>query len=108
MANPERVSDWEVYLFRQMREVGIDCIPQYAEGKYTLDFACLTNKGKLNIEVDGERYHRNWTGEHCRYDQIRNERLIGDGWDVMRFWVPEIRDDTERCVSKIKEWFRDH
>lgn len=26
------------------------------------------------------------------------------GWDVMRFWVYEIRDDLERCVGRVKRW----
>lgn len=58
----------------------------------------------LDIEIDGERYHRNWTGELCRRDQIRNQRLFELGWDVKRFWVYEVRDDIDSCVKKIKEW----
>ncbi|MGR4000893.1 MAG: endonuclease domain-containing protein [Alphaproteobacteria bacterium] len=56
------------------------------------------------MEVDGERYHRTWTGELCRRDQIRNRRLIELGWDVMRFWVYEVRDDMPRCINRIQEW----
>jgi very-short-patch-repair endonuclease len=58
----------------------------------------------LDIEVDGERYHRNWTGELCRRDQLRNQRLFELGWDVLRFWVYEIRDDTNGCVERVKQW----
>ena len=28
----------------------------------------------IDIEVDGENYHRNWDGELCRRDQIRSRR----------------------------------
>jgi len=58
----------------------------------------------LDIEVDGERYHRNWDGELCRRDQMRNQRLIELGWDVQRFWVYEIRDDLDNCVNRVKTW----
>ena len=58
----------------------------------------------LNIEVDGVRYHRSWNGEHCRRDQIRNQRMHELGWDVERFWVYEIRDDLESCIQRIKAW----
>ena len=58
----------------------------------------------LDIEVDGERYHRSWDGEICRRDQIRNQRLYELGWDVMRFWVYQIRDDLDVCVSRVKRW----
>ena len=52
-----------------------------------------TGERKLDIEVDGENYHRNWDGELCRRDQIRSRRLRDLGWDIMRFWVYELRDD---------------
>ncbi|MBN2704659.1 MAG: hypothetical protein JXR23_10660, partial [Pontiellaceae bacterium] len=25
-------------------------------------------------------------------------------WDVMRFWVCEIRDDTDACIRRIQDW----
>jgi very-short-patch-repair endonuclease len=54
--------------------------------------------------VDGEPYHRNWTGKlRCR-DQIRNQRLFELGYDVRRFWVYEIRDDIGRCVRAVGAW----
>jgi len=59
---------------------------------------------RLNIEIDGERYHRNWTGELCRRDQMRNQRLFELGWDVKRFWVYEVRDDLSRCIQLITAW----
>jgi hypothetical protein len=52
----------------------------------------------------GERYHRAWDGELCRRDQLRNMRLIELGWDVMRFWVYEVRDDLPRVVERVKRW----
>jgi very-short-patch-repair endonuclease len=54
--------------------------------------------------VDGENYHRHWDGELCRRDQIRSRRLSDAGWDIMRFWVYEIRDDLEGCVERVKVW----
>ena len=70
----------------------------------TLHYLVKTSKKKLNIEVDGERYHRNWTGELCRKDQIRNQRLIELGWEVKRFWVYQIRDELDKCVESIQSW----
>ena len=58
----------------------------------------------LNIEIDGERYHRNWNGELCRRDQIRTQRLIELGWEVKRFWVYEVRDELDSCISWVKNW----
>ncbi len=104
VANPEQVSDWEKLLYVSMYRAGVKAIPQYQVEKYTLDFALLDGDRMLNIEVDGERYHRSWDGELCRRDQIRNHRMMELGWDVLRFWVYEIRDDMEGCISRIKKW----
>lgn len=104
VTHPERVSEWEHVLYEALYNAGIKAIPQYQIEKYTLDFALFYKDRNLDIEVDGERYHKNWTGELCRRDQIRNQRLFELGWDVKRFWVYEIRDDIYGCVEKIKQW----
>lgn len=59
---------------------------------------------RLNIEVDGERYHRSWTGELCLRDQLRNQRPIELGWEVKRFWVYEVRDRLPQCVATVAQW----
>ena len=99
-----RVSDWEVIFYEALYNAGIKSVPQYPIEQYVLDFAVLKDDRKLNIEVDGERYHRNWTGELCRRDQIRNQRLYELGWDVLRFWVYEVRDELDNCVHKVRTW----
>lgn len=104
VTHPDRVSEWEHVLYKALYNAGINAIPQYQVEKYTLDFAIFEGGRQLNIEVDGERYHKNWTGELCRRDQIRNQRLFELGWDVKRFWVYEVRDDIDSCVKKIKQW----
>lgn len=104
VAHPERVSEWEHVLYKALYKAGIKAIPQYQVEKYTLDLALFYGERKLDIEVDGERYHKNWTGELCRRDQIRNQRLFELGWDVKRFWVYEVRDDIDGCIEKIKQW----
>lgn len=104
VSNPERVSDWERMFYRALYQAGIRTLPQFKVEKYDLDFALFDGERKLDIEVDGERYHRNWTGELCRRDQMRNQRLFELGWDVKRFWVYEIRDDLDSCVQQVKHW----
>lgn len=102
--NPERVSDWEHIFYKALHDAGIRAIPQYQEEMYTLDFAVFDGDRKLNIEIDGEHYHKDWTGELCYRDQMRNQRMFELGWDVKRFWVYEIRDDIETSVEKVKKW----
>ncbi|MDY0054984.1 MAG: AAA domain-containing protein [Methyloversatilis sp.] len=104
VSRPERVSDWERVLYRAMFAAGIRAIPQYSVDQYDLDFALIVGNRRLNIEVDGERYHRSWTGELCLRDQLRNQRLIELGWEVKRFWVYEVRDRLPECVAWIAGW----
>jgi very-short-patch-repair endonuclease len=104
VANPERVSEWEHLFYRALYRVGIRPVPQYPVERYLLDFALLDGTRRLGIEIDGERYHRNWDGELCRRCQIRNHRLMELGWDLMRFWVYQVRDDLDRTVDLVQEW----
>lgn len=108
VANPESVSEWEKILYRALVDAGIPTIPQYEEEAYRLDLALVHGDHKLDIEVDGERYHKDWTGELCRRDLIRNHRLIELGWDVQRFWVHQVRDDLQGCVQKVLSWYNSH
>lgn len=103
--NPEQVSEWEKILYTALYDAGIKTIPQYPVEKYKLDLAIITDdERKLDIEIDGVMYHRNWNGELCYRDQLRNQRLFELGWDVKRFWVYQIRDDISWCIQQIKKW----
>ena len=102
--NPEWVSEWERVFYRALYRAGIRVIPQYAVEKYRLDFALFDGDRRLNIEVDGERYHSDWDGELLKRDQLRNARMIELGWDVMRFWVYQIRDSMDGCVARVRQW----
>lgn len=106
VANPDLVSDWEKVFYRALYQAGIRPIPQFPIEKFVADFLLINGDRRLVIEVDGERYHRNWTGELCRRDQLRNQRMFELGYDVMRFWVPEIRDDMSGCVARVRKWQR--
>lgn len=104
VARPEQVSDWERVLYRALYAAGVRAIPQYRVEQYDLDFAVIVGGRRLNIEVDGERYHRDWTGELCLRDRLRNQRMMELGWDVKRFWVYEIRDRIDECVAMVVSW----
>ena len=66
--------------------------------------AVLPSRFAWLMGLYGENYHRHWDGELCRRDQIRSRRLGDAGWDIMRFWVYEIRDDLEGCIERVKAW----
>ena len=104
VANPEQVSDWERIFYTALYDSGIKTIPQYPVDKYKLDLAIIKGERKLDIEVDGEMYHKDWNGELSYRDQLRNQRLFELGWDVKRFWVYQIRDDLEGCIAEVEKW----
>lgn len=99
-----KISQWEKKLYEGLYRKGIKTVPQLQVDQYILDLALFINGKKLNIEVDGEAYHRSWDGELVKRDQIRNKRLIENGWDVKRFWVYEVRDDFDGCISRVRKW----
>lgn len=104
VSDPSIVSEWERILYTALYDAGIRSVPQCRVEKYSLDLAVFDGKRRLDIEVDGERYHRQWDGELMRRDRIRNERMFELGWDVMRFWVYQVRDDLDGCVKRVRAW----
>ena len=105
VARQELVSDWERAFYPHLVQAGYRPIPQFGIDNYLLDFALLRPNGrKLDIEIDGEKYHKDWDGELIRRDQLRNLRLIEMGWDILRLWVYEVRDSLPDCVMRVKRW----
>ena len=101
---PIESSEWEHILQKALSDAGIPVNAQYHVDKYYLDLALFYNGKKLDIEVDGAMYHQTWTGELSYNDQLRNQALMREGWDVIRFWVQQVRDQLPWCVSQIKKW----
>jgi very-short-patch-repair endonuclease len=104
VSHPELVSDWERQFYKAMYLAGLRPVPQYEEGPYKLDFALFQGDRKLDIEIDGEHYHRAWDGELCRRDQIRSQRLHDLGWDILRLWVYQVRDDLNGSLGRVAAW----
>jgi very-short-patch-repair endonuclease len=106
VSSPERVSEWERLFYRALYRAGVRPFPRYLVERYVLDLALVEGSRRLAIEIDGERYHRNWDVDLCRRRQIRNHRLRELGWDVIRFWVYQVRDDLDRSVDRVQQWIR--
>jgi very-short-patch-repair endonuclease len=101
-------SPWEKVLFDALKARGVEPEPQYPTLGRRLDLA-LVRKGesglKIDLEVDGDQFHRNPDGSRRRDDIWRDIQLQGAGWKVMRFWVYQLREDLDGCVKKIlKMW----
>ncbi len=101
---PVESSAWEHILQRALSDAGIPVTAQYHVDKYYLDLALFQGNRKLDIEIDGEMYHKAWDNELCYTDQLRNQSLIQQGWDIRRFWVQQVRDELPWCVEQIQKW----
>ncbi len=92
---------WEPLLAEQMKRHGLEFTQQYHTQGFYLDFAIFKGDLKLNIEVDGETYHKDASGRRRGEDLYRDRILIASGWKVLRFWVYELKEDIDRCLNEI-------
>jgi len=78
-----------------------------AAGKnYALDFAVYCNKGNLDVEADGDKWHAN--PDKSVLDNIRDNNLKTSGWQVLRFSSSQIREEAATyCVPTIAKVIND-
>lgn len=99
----EMDSEWERRLYAAMKQRGLDPHPQYEVGRRRLDFALFAATTKLNVEVDGRKWHLAADGTRKTSDILRDREMIGRGWIVRRFWVSELDRDMEKCLDLIEQ-----
>jgi very-short-patch-repair endonuclease len=95
------IGEYEPLLGEALRAAGLAPIPQYPVGPYRLDFAILDRSRQIDVEVDGESFHRDLDGVRLRSDFVRDNFLAKRGWKVKRFWAVEVRDRLEDCVREV-------
>lgn len=98
-----RVGHWEQPFYKALVRAGLKPMPQYPEHQYRLDLAIKRGDFWLDIEIDGEMYHKEWDGTRCHRDVMRDLRLTALGWHIKRFWVYRIRDEMHKCVAEVAD-----
>lgn len=93
---------WERRLHTAMQARGLKPIPQYPVGSRYLDFAIDPEGVKLDVEVDGRRWHEGPDGGRKVADRLRDAELKARGWKVARFWVHELEQNMEACLERIE------
>ena len=73
---------------------------------YPLDFALDPEGAKLDLEIDGVRWHTDQDGNRKIADTLRDRELIARGWRVRRFWVHELSADLEKCIDLVESDLR--
>jgi very-short-patch-repair endonuclease len=94
-------SPWERRLHDALVVRGLQPIPQYPLAGRFLDLALIRDDRRLDIEVDGDAWHRDTDGRRRQSDLWRDHQIRSLGWGVIRFWVYELRDDLNACVDRI-------
>lgn len=95
-------SSWERRLFTAMQARGLEPHPQHPLGTRYLDFALFAGETKVDVEVDGVRWHTDVAGNRKTADRLRDKEVIGRGWKVLRFWVHQLAEDMEACLDNIE------
>jgi very-short-patch-repair endonuclease len=67
-------------------------------GNYIVDFVSFEKK--LIIEIDGGQHN---TSKNIEYDTKRTEYLKEMGFDIIRFWNKDIRNNIEGVITHIVE-----
>ena len=74
-------SEWERQVYYALKNKGLDPIPQYEIAGRRLDFALFgQNNIKLDLEVDGRRWHTDIDGNRKVTDIWRDHQLKSMGW----------------------------
>lgn len=84
---------WE---YLKNKKTGYKFRRQHIVDNFIADFICLPKN--LAIEIDGKIHQF-----QKEYDQMRTERFIELGYQVMRFTNNEVKEDPIKVYNQIKE-----
>ncbi len=92
----------KMYLEMKKREINPErqLYVRVRRKNYCLDFGIFCQKGDMDVECDGERYHI--LPEALAKDRERNNELTSFGWRVLRFSGREINRTIKNCFVKIE------
>lgn len=95
-------SPWEKKLFEALVARGHEPVSQKVAGPYFIDIALVENDKKIAIEVDGKYWHQTIASSRLERDLIRDNNLRKMHWQVLRFWVFDLKYDLQSCLAKIE------
>ncbi|MUT66887.1 DUF559 domain-containing protein [Paenibacillus sp. NEAU-GSW1] len=79
-------------------------IYDFRNGARYIDFAYVRPPYKVGIEIDGYGAHsRDIDRRKFADDRFRQNELVLDGWQVLRFSYDAIEDQSKRCQQHIQQ-----
>ena len=98
MRNNPTESEAVLWKFIRGEQLGFRFRRQQIIDDYIVDFVCLAKK--LIIEVDG-KYHS--TNEQQELDDIRENKLLLEGYRIIRFTNEEVMLNIKQTIECIKK-----
>lgn len=96
-------SSWERKVYHHLKERGLEPQAQFELAGRRLDFALFgENDVKLDLEIDGRKWHQDQDGNRKAQDHWRDAQIKALGWKVRRFWVDELANDIGECLDIIE------
>lgn len=108
---PEREPDsmFEVFVIEKLKEMGCEVVSQVGVSGYFIDIG-VKHPGWphgfiMGVECDGATYH---SAKSARdRDRLREEVLIGLGWNLHRIWSTDWFDDPMRQIQRLRKAVED-
>ena len=80
-------------------------IADFRDGSRYLDFAWIRNGIRLAIEIDGYDAHgRHADRQKFSDDRIRQNHLILDKWDILRFAYDDVKERPRMCEQMAQQY----
>lgn len=95
----DSIGPGEKVLEQALRRLGLNPEPQYPLGSRWLDLALVDSK--IDIEVDGRRYHLNGRGERKQDDFYRENEIRSKGWMISRHWHNDVTNAPDAIAREI-------
>ncbi len=91
-------SPMETAVIQRVVTAGYPVTPQFEVGGYRIDLVVGTEKGRLAVECDGDRYH---TQDDLQHDLERQALLERLGWRFVRIRGGEFFRDPDRAMQPL-------
>jgi very-short-patch-repair endonuclease len=96
-AEDDDASEVKVWVrLRELRLLGLHFRRQSPLLNYIVDFEC--RRARLVVEIDGSQHAMD---AGARRDRLRDEKLLGNGYRVLRFWNHEVDENLEGILEAL-------
>jgi very-short-patch-repair endonuclease len=107
-----RITSAEVAGYALLDSLGIEYEPQAIfKGKFTPD--ATIPSAQLIVQFDGDYWHdRKGTSTEARIrrrvalDLSQDAYIRACGWQVVRLWATDLKNDAEGCAEKVRQHLR--